>query len=112
MDGGECMDINRKRDKVAAWEMRGEHFTEYDIPDWVINKQYLAERVVPDLIRFWHCGKCILFLDGVIHFNKTGYRKIIECFERRELLRPDRLEKWKDIAYAQMGIERSEAACQ
>lgn len=106
------MDINKKRDKVTEWATRGEHFTENDIPDWVINKQYLAQLVVPDLIRFWGCRRCILFLDGVIHFNKTGYTRIIECFERRELLRPDRLEKWKDIAYAQMGIERSETICQ
>lgn len=106
------MDINRRRDKVAGWINRGEHFTEYDLPECAISRAYLAEHVVPYLIRFCGCGRTIVMLDSVIHFNKAGYKRIIECAERRELLRPDRMEEWKRIANEQMGIKGGDAACQ
>lgn len=101
------IDINKKRDRVRIFEERGEHYTQDDIPEWVREKLtwYVTDRgseigeAYKYLIHFGGAGKVIVAVDGNVHFNKRGYERIIEFAERRELMRQDYIERWREEVF-------------
>lgn len=97
--------INKRRDKIKIWEWHGEHYTDKDIPDWVKEKipLYLVKNWDGDIgeafrfiMKFERHGGTIFMMDEEIHFNRKGYERIIAFVERRELMLPEDIEKWRE----------------
>lgn len=97
------IDISAMRDRIIVWDAMGvKHFTEHDIPQWVReNSHGCFERaygkmgeVYQYLIHVKHNRVCVFEVDGVVHFNKDGYKKIIDYIEKREYMRQDLIDKW------------------
>lgn len=103
------IDISKMRDRVIVWNAIGErNFTEDDIPDWVREQRpSLFERgrrgemgeVYWYLIKVKHNRVCMFEVDGVVHFNLDGYKKIIDYAERREYIRQDYIDRWREEVF-------------
>lgn len=103
--GQRIIDISARRDRIVVWDAMGvRHFTENDIPQWVKEKSrydwYLRVNdemgeVYKYLIYVKHNRKCMFEVDGVVHFDLSGYKKIIDYVERRELMRQEDIDRWR-----------------
>ena len=99
------IDISSMRDRIAVWDAMGvRHFTEYDIPEWVrdIAPGYYLSRcddemaeVFRYLIKEKHNRVCMFEVDGVVHFNLDGYKKVIDYIASRGCLSADDIAKWR-----------------
>ena len=103
--GQQIIDISARRDRIVVWDAMGvRHFTENDIPQWVKEKSrygwYLRVNdemgeVYKYLIYVKHNRKCMFEVDGVVHFDLSGYKKIIDYVEWRELMRQEDIDRWR-----------------
>ena len=102
---GNIIDISARRDRIIVWDAMGvRHFTENDIPQWVrdiVPGYYLSRRenemgeVFRYLIKVKHNRVCMFEVDGVVHFNLDGYKKVIDYIASRGCLSADDIAKWR-----------------
>ena len=103
---GNIIDISARRDRIIVWDAMGvRHFTENDIPQWVIDntkvnvfKRMNGEmgEVYKYLINVKHNRVCMFEVDGVVHFNVKGYKKIIDYVEQLGYMRQDNIDRWRE----------------
>ena len=110
---GTIIDISGRRDRITVWNAIGErNFTEHDIPQWVKEKSlrgwYARDNgelgeVYKYLINVKRNRVCMFEVDGVVHFDLKGYKKIIDYVEQREYMRQDDIGKWRKEVSGEKG---------
>lgn len=103
---GQIIDISSRRDRVIVWDAMGvKHFTEHDIPQWVREKSRCGwyarcndemGEAYQYLIKVKHNRVCMFEVDGVVHFDLNGYKKIIDYVEKRGYMRQDDIDRWRE----------------
>lgn len=106
---GNIIDISARRDRIVVWDAMGvRHFTEYDIPKWVrdiVPGYYLTRNgdemgeVFRYLIRVKHNRVCMFEVDGVVHFNLDGYKKVIDYIASRGCLSAEDTARWREEVF-------------
>lgn len=101
-------DTYKKREKIRMWEETGQgHYTEQDIPEWERKRiGFVGPKSAFDSsndflrpLKRDDGGKTIFRIGYTTHFNREGYELIIAEAERRELMREDDIQRWREKAF-------------